>query len=400
MVSGVRGGLGALLVLRHAGAAGALSHAVPAVAGEPRARRGLPTIPRQFLESLYGPLATPLTLAAAITGSVFRRRLCHANDRRLHRRPMARPHHDRDDRRAVHGGRPLPDGVRGRIRRRDRYACSLASVFSRATSRAKSASSTGPSDLRRSTAFQTFLLGVQIAVIVAPIVTGFLGEKVAWHYGFGAAGVGMAIALVVYRWGRKYLPPERPRGAAAHERAVGKAHGPRLGDDGRADCAAAGSRGNGDRQPGDLQRVPALGRSELQSRLLRRDHAGVVARVARRDHLDGDGGRRDPLLDAVRALLEGAERDRQARDRRVDRRRRADDPRVRERQCGGDRREGVAAVGLGLPRRQRHRLRHGVPGGPGAVLARRRRVRSADCSSASIICTCSSAISPPARLLA
>ncbi|MBT9444857.1 MAG: peptide MFS transporter [Hyphomonadaceae bacterium] len=73
----------------------------------------------------------------------------------------------------------------------------------------------GPDDLRRSSAYQYFLLGVQIAVIVAPIVTGFLGEKIAWHYGFGAAGVGMAIALVVYLSGRKYLPPERLRGAAA-----------------------------------------------------------------------------------------------------------------------------------------------------------------------------------------
>ena len=72
----------------------------------------------------------------------------------------------------------------------------------------------GPDDLRRTTAYQTFLLGVQIAVIVAPIVTGFLGEKIAWHYGFGAAGVGMAVALVVYLSGRKYLPPEQPRGRA------------------------------------------------------------------------------------------------------------------------------------------------------------------------------------------
>lgn len=73
----------------------------------------------------------------------------------------------------------------------------------------------GPDDLRRSSAYQYFLLGVQIAVIVAPIVTGYLGEKIAWHYGFGAAGVGMAIALVVYLSGRKHLPPERLRGAAA-----------------------------------------------------------------------------------------------------------------------------------------------------------------------------------------
>lgn len=73
----------------------------------------------------------------------------------------------------------------------------------------------GPDDLRRTTAYQTFLLGIQIAVIAAPLVVGFLGEKIAWHYGFGAAGIGMAIGLVVYLWGRKYLPPEQPRGAAA-----------------------------------------------------------------------------------------------------------------------------------------------------------------------------------------
>jgi proton-dependent oligopeptide transporter, POT family len=50
---------------------------------------------------------------------------------------------------------------------------------------------------------------------VAPIVIGTLGENVAWHWGFGTAGVGMAVALVIYLSGRKYLPPERPRGAAA-----------------------------------------------------------------------------------------------------------------------------------------------------------------------------------------
>ncbi|HYD72264.1 MAG TPA: peptide MFS transporter [Candidatus Binatia bacterium] len=70
----------------------------------------------------------------------------------------------------------------------------------------------GPDDLRRGTAYQTFLLGIQIAVIVAPIVTGGLGEGIAWHYGFGAAGVGMLIGLIVYLSGRKYLPPERERG--------------------------------------------------------------------------------------------------------------------------------------------------------------------------------------------
>jgi len=70
-----------------------------------------------------------------------------------------------------------------------------------------------PEDKRRARAFQIFMLAVQIAVIVAPIVCGTLGEKVAWHWGFGAAGVGMLIGLVVYLMARPYLPPEAPRGA-------------------------------------------------------------------------------------------------------------------------------------------------------------------------------------------
>src|SRR5439155_18338235 len=30
-------------------------------------------------------------------------------------------------------------------------------------------------------------------------VTGYLGERVGWHLGFGAAGVGMVIGLITYR---------------------------------------------------------------------------------------------------------------------------------------------------------------------------------------------------------
>ncbi|MEO8525596.1 MAG: peptide MFS transporter [Caldimonas sp.] len=81
-----------------------------------------------------------------------------------------------------------------------------------------------PGDKRRASAFQIFLLAVQIAVIAAPIVCGTLGEKVAWHWGFGAAGVGMLIGLVVYLTGRRWLPPEPTLGAAARTAA-----GPRVG---------------------------------------------------------------------------------------------------------------------------------------------------------------------------
>ncbi|GAA0744530.1 peptide MFS transporter [Ideonella azotifigens] len=69
-----------------------------------------------------------------------------------------------------------------------------------------------PGDRRRASAFQIFMLAVQVAVILAPLVCGTLGEKVAWHWGFGAAGVGMVIGLFVYLAGRRWLPPEDLKG--------------------------------------------------------------------------------------------------------------------------------------------------------------------------------------------
>jgi POT family proton-dependent oligopeptide transporter len=66
----------------------------------------------------------------------------------------------------------------------------------------------GANDNRRADAFQIFYLGINAGVIVSPLVTGTLGEKVAWHYGFGAAGVGMLISLVIYLSGRRYLPAD------------------------------------------------------------------------------------------------------------------------------------------------------------------------------------------------
>lgn len=74
-----------------------------------------------------------------------------------------------------------------------------------------------PEDLRRADAFQIFYLGINGGVIAAPLIVGTLGEKVGWHWGFGAAGVGMLIGLVIYLAGQKYLPREtaRPETAAA-----------------------------------------------------------------------------------------------------------------------------------------------------------------------------------------
>lgn len=70
-------------------------------------------------------------------------------------------------------------------------------------------------DTRRADGFQIFYLGINGGVIFGPLITGYLGEGIAWHYGFGAAGVAMLIALAIYVSGLKRLPPDPPRATKA-----------------------------------------------------------------------------------------------------------------------------------------------------------------------------------------
>lgn len=65
-----------------------------------------------------------------------------------------------------------------------------------------------PDDLRRADAFQMFYLAINAGVIASPLIVGTLGETMGWHWGFGAAGVGMLIGLAIYVAGQKYLPSE------------------------------------------------------------------------------------------------------------------------------------------------------------------------------------------------
>jgi len=67
----------------------------------------------------------------------------------------------------------------------------------------------GPNDLRRAMAFQIFYIAIQVSVIAAPLISGTLGEKVGWHYGFGCAGVVMVIGLLIYLRARPYLPADK-----------------------------------------------------------------------------------------------------------------------------------------------------------------------------------------------
>ncbi len=65
-----------------------------------------------------------------------------------------------------------------------------------------------PDDPRRGWAYNVYYVGINVGGFLAPLVCGFLGETYGWHWGFGAAGVGMVLGLVVYVCGGKYLPEQ------------------------------------------------------------------------------------------------------------------------------------------------------------------------------------------------
>jgi POT family proton-dependent oligopeptide transporter len=63
-----------------------------------------------------------------------------------------------------------------------------------------------PDDPRRGWAYNVYYVGINIGGFLAPLVCGTLGEFYGWHWGFGAAGVGMLLGLMVYIFGGRYLP--------------------------------------------------------------------------------------------------------------------------------------------------------------------------------------------------
>jgi POT family proton-dependent oligopeptide transporter len=60
-------------------------------------------------------------------------------------------------------------------------------------------------DARRDAGFSIFYMGINIGALLSPLVCGYLGENIDWHYGFLAAGIGMTLGLVQYVLGGKYL---------------------------------------------------------------------------------------------------------------------------------------------------------------------------------------------------
>ncbi|MGB2116154.1 MAG: peptide MFS transporter [Flavobacteriaceae bacterium] len=60
-------------------------------------------------------------------------------------------------------------------------------------------------DIRRDKGFTIFYIGINIGAFLSSIIVGTVGEVYGWHYGFGLAGIGMALGLIQYVLGQKYL---------------------------------------------------------------------------------------------------------------------------------------------------------------------------------------------------
>ncbi|SIM70827.1 peptide MFS transporter [Micromonospora cremea] len=58
---------------------------------------------------------------------------------------------------------------------------------------------------RRDAGFSIFYMGINLGAFIAPLITGFLGEKINWHLGFAVAAVGMTFGVIQYALGRRNL---------------------------------------------------------------------------------------------------------------------------------------------------------------------------------------------------
>ncbi|MEP6635384.1 MAG: peptide MFS transporter [Acidobacteriota bacterium] len=78
----------------------------------------------------------------------------------------------------------------------------------------------GPNDPRRDSGFSIFYMGINLGAVLAPLVCGYMAQgesfkrfvssmgfdvTTSWHWGFGAAGVGMCLGLIIFALNRKRL---------------------------------------------------------------------------------------------------------------------------------------------------------------------------------------------------
>lgn len=60
-------------------------------------------------------------------------------------------------------------------------------------------------DIRRDKGFTIFYIGINLGAFMSALIVGYVGEKIGWHYGFGLAGIGMSLGMIVYYLGMPYL---------------------------------------------------------------------------------------------------------------------------------------------------------------------------------------------------
>jgi POT family proton-dependent oligopeptide transporter len=81
----------------------------------------------------------------------------------------------------------------------------------------------GEGDPRRDSGFSIFYMGINLGAMIAPLICGYIGQRISWHLGFAVAGVGMTLGLIQFVLHRKRLahiggrPTSKPRPVAAPE---------------------------------------------------------------------------------------------------------------------------------------------------------------------------------------
>jgi proton-dependent oligopeptide transporter, POT family len=60
-------------------------------------------------------------------------------------------------------------------------------------------------DARRDSGFSIFYMGINLGALIAPLLCGWVGERISWRYGFALAGLGMLVGVVQYAMTGHYL---------------------------------------------------------------------------------------------------------------------------------------------------------------------------------------------------
>ncbi|MEH0007370.1 MAG: peptide MFS transporter [Flavobacteriales bacterium] len=58
---------------------------------------------------------------------------------------------------------------------------------------------------KRDMGFYIYYMGINLGAFTAPLIVGYVGEKIGWHYGFGLAGIGMIVGQLIFISGRRHL---------------------------------------------------------------------------------------------------------------------------------------------------------------------------------------------------